>query len=108
MNITFINKGRVSIIMKDYVKETVEVFESFGNTIVAAVNPTAKKNIFEKDDIDKAKLLEEDRSEAFHHIVSKLVYVSKRARVGIELGISYLCTRVSCSTIGDWGNYSDY
>ena len=55
----------------------MEVFESIGDTIVSAVNYPEKTNEFEKDDIDKAKLLEEGRSEAFHHIVSKLLYVSK-------------------------------
>ena len=108
MNIKFIDKGRVSIIMKDYITESMEVFESFCDMIVAAVNSSAKKNMCEKYDIDKATLLEEDTSEEFHHIVSKLLDVSKRAQFDIELGISYLCTRVSCSTIGDWENYSNY
>ena len=70
--------------MKDYITESVEVFESFGNMIVAVVNSPAKKKIFEIDDIDEAKLLGEDTSELFHHRVSKLLHVSKRARVDIE------------------------
>ena len=40
--------------------------------------------------------------EIFHHITAKLLYVSKRARVDIDLVVSYLCTRVSCSTEDDW------
>ena len=42
MTIQFINKGRVSIIMKGYITESVEVFESFCDTIVTAVNSPAK------------------------------------------------------------------
>ena len=38
----------------------------------------------------------------FHHIVATLRYVSKRARVDIDLVVSYLCTRVSCSDDDDW------
>ena len=52
MDIKFIDNGIVSILMKDYITESVEVFESVGNTIIAAVNPPAKKYVFEKDDID--------------------------------------------------------
>ena len=40
--------------------------------------------------------------ETFHHIVAKLLYVFKRARVDIDLVVSYLCTRVSCSDDDDW------
>ena len=38
----------------------------------------------------------------FHHIVSKLLYVSKRARIDIDLTILFLFTRVSKSTQNDW------
>ena len=34
--------------------------------------------------------------------MSKLLYVSKRARVNIDLTIAFLCTRVSKSTDEDW------
>ena len=40
--------------------------------------------------------------EIFHYIVAKLLYVSKRARVDIDLTVSFLCTRVSKSTDEDW------
>ena len=46
--------------------------------------------------------LEEEKKEVFHYIVAKLLYVSKRARVDIDLAVSYLCTRVLCSTEGNW------
>ena len=43
-----------------------------------------------------------EKMDLFHHIVAKLLFVSKRARVDIDLTISFLCTRVSCSTNEDW------
>ena len=46
--------------------------------------------------------MSEERMEIFHHIVAKLLYVSKRARVDIDLTVSFLCTRVSKSTEEDW------
>ena len=48
--------------------------------------------------------LNEERRDMFHHIVAKLLYVSKRARVDIDLAVSFLCTRVSKSTEDDWDN----
>ena len=42
-------------------------------------------------------------ADTFHHIVAKLLYVSKRARLDISLAIAFLCTRVTRSTIEDWG-----
>ena len=44
-------------------------------------------------------MLDNIKTEAFHHVVSKLLYVSKPARVNIELEISYLCMIVSYSII---------
>ena len=45
----------------------------------------------------------EDKMETFHHIVAKILYVSKKARVDIDSVVSYLCTRASCSDDDDWG-----
>ena len=38
----------------------------------------------------------------FHHTVAKLLYVSKRARLDIDLVVSFLCTRVAQPTEQDW------
>ena len=51
--------------------------------------------------LDEIKLSEE-KMDLFHHIVCKLLFVSKRARVDIDLAISFFYTRVSCSTSQDW------
>ena len=42
------------------------------------------------------------KSEIFHFFVAKLLYITKRARLDIEITVSYLCTRVSKSTQDDW------
>ena len=41
--------------------------------------------------------------EVLHHIVAKLLNVSKRTRVDIVLTVLYPCTRLSCTTSEDWG-----
>ena len=38
----------------------------------------------------------------FHHIIGKLLYVSKRARIDVDLTTAILCTRVSKSNVQDW------
>ena len=67
--------------------------------MVGAVTP-ANRNLFivNKD----LPLLEARKAEIFHHVVAKLLYVAKRARVDLQLVIAFLCTRVSKSTQEDW------
>ena len=82
--------------MTPYLKESIE---AFGEIIDKGASTPAKENLFE---INESKELDEDKSERFHHVVSKLLYISKRARIDIDLTISFLCTRVSKSTEEDW------
>ena len=43
-----------------------------------------------------------NKRDIFHSVVAKLLYVSKRGRLDIQLAVVFLCTRVSCSTEQDW------
>ena len=58
--------------------------------MAGAVTP-ANRNLFivNKD----FPLLETMKAEIFHHLVAKLLYVAKRARVDLKLAIAFLCTR---------------
>jgi len=47
-------------------------------------------------------LLSNEKSDRFHSIVAKLLYISKRGRLDIQLTVAFLCTRVSCCTEQDW------
>ena len=42
------------------------------------------------------------KSEIFHSIVVKLLYIAKIRRSDIEVAVSFLCNRVSKSTKDDW------
>jgi hypothetical protein len=97
IDFTMTEDGKVEINMKEYIKECIE---AFGETINKGATTPAKSNMFDVD--DESEPLNEEKSDIFHHIVSKLLYVSKRARLDIELAIAFLCTRVSCSTNEDW------
>ena len=46
--------------------------------------------------------LDTERSEILHHIVAKLLFVCKRARLDIESTIIFICTRATKSTQEDW------
>ena len=70
--------------MKEYLLESIEVF---GEVINKTATTPAKSKLFHID--ADSPLLGVDQAELFHHIVSKLLYVSKRARVDIDLAISF-------------------
>ena len=78
--------------MKDYLLECIDVFENLDGEITEKANTPAKGNLFEIN--ESSNSLEQDKTEAFHHIVSKLLYVSKRARIELDLAVSFLRTRV--------------
>ena len=42
-----------------------------------------------------------EKNEGFHHIVAKLLFVTKRARIDVDLTVSFLCTRISRSGVND-------
>ena len=81
--------------MKEYTNECIDIFDE----VMKKANTLAKQNLFNVEDIEK---MNEDRMEIFYHIVAKFLYLSKRARVDIDLTVPFLCTRVSRSTEEDW------
>ena len=68
---------------------------------MATTTSPAQKGMFSVD--HNSEQLDEDRGKILHSITAKLLYVSNRARLDLKLVIAFLCTRVSKSTIQDWG-----
>jgi hypothetical protein len=97
MDITFKDNGTLQVRMKEYLKEAIV---ASGEDVSKRVSTPAQRNLFEID--ETSKKLSTDKSDLYHHIVAKLLYVSKRCRLDIQLTIGFLCTRVSCSTEQDW------
>ena len=97
MDIEFKKDGTVSINMKDYIIEASEVF---GEDVTINVSSAATGKLFVID--ENSPKLENDKSDKFHSIVAKLLWVMKRGRPDIETVISFLCTRVSDPTEEDW------
>jgi hypothetical protein len=88
--------GTVSLDMVDSLKESIV---AFGEPITKNVPTPASSDLFT---VKESPTLDEKRSEIFHHIVAKLLYVTKRVRVNISPTIAFLTTRVSKSTEQDW------
>ena len=97
MNICFNKHGSVKIGISDYILECIS---SYGKHLNGGTTTPVKKYLFDID--ESSEQLSKDRKELFHHIVAKLLFVSKRARPDIDLTISFLCSRVDKSTEEDW------
>ena len=89
----------ITIDMRDQLKEAFEMFgdEELNETVVSP----ARKNLFTSHD-DECEELDEARSETFHSVTAKLLFIMKRGRPDIETAVSYLMTRVSKSNERDW------
>ena len=70
MNIEFLPKGRLSILMQDYISEAIE---DYGEDVTRKAASPATKGLFEID--PKSKRLSLEKSDRFHSIVAKLLYV---------------------------------
>jgi hypothetical protein len=99
MDISFLDNGTVRVKMKDYIKEAMA---DFGEIITRNATTPAKRILFDTD--ETVERLSGDDNEVFHSIVAKLLYVSKRSRLDIQLATAFLCTLVLCSTKKDWEN----
>jgi hypothetical protein len=55
---------------------------------------------------EDAEMLSEEASTAFHNLVAKTLYVSKRARPDLSTAIAFLTTRVWAPDINDWRKLS--
>jgi len=46
--------------------------------------------------------LDEDKAQLFHHLVAKLLYLSRRSRQDIQTAVAFLCTRVQSPDTDDY------
>ena len=100
MNIIMNRKDKnVTIDMRDQLQEA---FDMFGEELDETVVSPARKNLFTTYD-GLCEELDEERSEIFHSVTTKLLFIMKRRRPDVETAVSYLMTRVSKSNEKDWG-----
>ena len=97
MDITFNKDKTVSIEMKKMIEDTINMVD---DQLDVKVTTPANKRLHELS--ETAEQLSKEKSELFHTIVAKLLYMCKRSRPDIEPVVSFLCTRVSKSDTEDW------
>jgi len=88
----------VIISIRDQIEESNKMF---GEDIDDKVASPANRNLFTTYDGESDEL-GEPKSDFFHSVTAKLLFIMKRARSDIETTISYLVTRVSKSNEKDW------
>ena len=98
MNFKLKDDGIVSIIMKDYIEECIT---SYGEEVSNNNTKTPANSKLFNVDVHSNKL-SQDKSDMFHHIVAKLLFVMKRVRLDISTTIVFLSTRVTTRTKVDW------
>ena len=81
----------------DDIQESIDDFQHEFSKGAAA---SLRRTLFEID--PNSLRLNEARSEIFHSIGAKQLYVLHRGRLDVQLPIAFLCTRVSKSTEQDW------
>ena len=89
--------GKVYISMKGYLEEAIQ---DFGEPIDGGATSPAAKNLMVVN--ADAERLDKTRQDKFHSIVQKLLHVSKRARLDIQVAVGFLCTRVQKPDVDDW------
>jgi len=97
----------VDKIVAAYDKASTELDDGF-KTVFKKTNraktSAAPDDLFVVDE-DAEKLSDESQT-AFHHLVAKTLYISKRARPDVSTAIAFLTTRVKAPDIRDWRKLS--
>ena len=98
MTLDYTEKGKVKIIMTDYIDETLA--ELPPDMDGEALTPAAA-HLFDTD--QNSPKLATDAAEMFHTNIAKLLYLSKRACSDIQLPVAFLSTRVVSPDRDDYG-----
>jgi len=111
MTLDFSKSKKVKISMLDYVHDIISAWDAVkemkdreGFNIILSKKCirtcAAPENLFKVD--ETASKLSAECKTAFHHIVAKALYVTKRARPDICVAIAFLTTRVRDPDVDDW------
>jgi hypothetical protein len=99
MKIDYSNAGKVVFSMREYVKNLLE--ECPDELLKAGTATTPAANHILNINPNATKLYKE-KAKIFHHLVAKLLYLSKRTRPDIQFPIAFLTTRVREPDIDNW------
>lgn len=88
-DIEFLEHGKLKILMKNYISEAIK---DFGEEVTPKATSLSAKGLFEVD--TKSTHLSQARSDKFHSIVVKLLYVCFWSRLDTALAVAFLTTHV--------------
>ena len=94
MTLDFSERNKVKVSMEGYIETLLSDYGVSG----AAESP-ATNRLFEVD--SKSPRLDKEEAEKFHTFSCKLLYLAARVRSDISVATSFLCTRVTRSSVQD-------
>ena len=97
MTLDYSTKVKVKISMYDYIDKLLTELPSDMN---GSAKTPAASHLFNVN--KEAKKLQEESAQLFHHLVAKLLYLSRRTRQDIQTAVAFLCTRVQCPDEDDY------
>jgi len=100
MKLDFRTAGKVIVTMIDYVKEILATFYKIAPRAKGTKISATPKDLFVVD--DGSPKLDEKRAIAFHNIIAKVLFATKRARPDTCTSITFLMTRVREPDKDDW------
>ena len=83
--------------MYDYIDKMLAELPSDMNRV--STNPATLHLLNVNDSTEK---LDENKAQLFHHLVAKLLYLSRRSRQDIQTAVAFLCTRVQSPDKDDY------
>ena len=98
MDLTIVNR-KLKVNMKHQLLEAIDTFEVI-EKVEGNVRSPAQHGLMTVD--KESERLDKHRSNVFHSVTQKLLYITKRARPDLETLLSFLTTRVTKSTVEDW------
>ena len=94
-----INLRKDGLVEVEQRKQIEEVLTHFGPFETHKFNSPCANHLWHVN--ENAEKLSKEKSDLFHSIVAKLLYITKRSRPDIETAVAFLTTRVSKSDIDD-------
>ena len=100
MKLDFTTPRQVKVTMFEYVQEILDAYNKIDPKDTGLKTTAAPKDLFVVD--EDCEKLNQDKAVAFHNIVAKVLFATKRARPDTCTAIAYLTTRVREPDKDDW------
>jgi Reverse transcriptase (RNA-dependent DNA polymerase) len=104
MTLDYTTTGQVKITMFDYVQEILTAFDEADPKATGLKTSAAPENLFKIN--ENSPKLDPTMATAFHTLVAKTLYCTKRARPDTCTAIAFLTTRVREPDVEDWAKLS--